>query len=361
MRVGSRLRGNDRDKSVDDNDPCSSYDRKLAGTGRLLPLRTAAQITIALFNIWLGWRLYLFYEFFANNRGGLVPRPPGIEAYLPISALLSLKYWLFTGLYDTIHPAGLTILIAALLSTLIFRRGFCSWICPVGTLSEGLWRLGAKIFGRTFTPPGWVDIPLRTLKYFALAFFVYITAVMSPLDIKMFLGSTFNRMADVQMLRFFMLIGSTGVIVLSILVLGSLLTKNFWCRYVCPYGAMLGIVSLASPVAVERDSSKCTQCHTCDAVCPARIKVSSKRRVNTPECTSCLACVENCPQGEVLRVRAAGARTKVMPPAYGTMLIGFFFAIILAAQLSGHWQTNISLREYKRLIPRMGSSGIQHP
>lgn len=349
------------DERVSDKDVAGGDDARQATTGRLLPVRTAAQITIALFNVWLAWRLYLFYDFFSRDRGVLVPRPPGVEAYLPISALLSLKYWLSTGIYDTIHPAGLTILIAALLSALLFRRGFCSWICPVGTLSEGLWRLGAKIFGRTLRLPDWIDIPLRTVKYFVLAFFAYITVVMSPVAIKMFLGSTFNRMADVQMLRFFMLIGSTGLIMLVILVLGSILTKNFWCRYACPYGALLGILSLASPVAVERDSSRCTQCHTCDAVCPARIKVSSKQRVNTPECTACLACVDNCPQGQVLRVRTVGARTNIAPITYGAVLLSFFFAIILTAQLSGHWQTSIRTQEYKQLIPQMGSSSFQHP
>ena len=330
-------------------------------TERLQAARTTAQITIALFNVWMGWRLYQFYQFFYTGRGTTVPRPPGIEAYLPISALLSLKYWLITGVYDAIHPAGLAILIAALLSALLLRRGFCSWICPVGTLSEGLWRLGATVFGRDFSLPDWLDIPLRTLKYFLLAFFVYITAVMSPLAIKMFLDSPFNHMADIQMLRFFMLIGSIGLSVLFILVVGSVFIKNFWCRYLCPYGALLGLFSLVSPVAVERDSAKCTQCHTCDSVCPASIKVSSKERVNTPECTACLACVDNCPQGEVLRVRAAVAKSYIAPVVYGALLLSFFFGIILAAQLSGHWQTSIGMQEYRQMIPRMASSVFEHP
>ena len=75
---------------------------------------------------------------------------------------------------------------------------------------------------------------------------------MSADDIQDFLVSPFSVMADVKMLDFFRQAGSWTIGVLSVLVLLSVVTKNFWCRYLCPYGALMGLVSLASPVRITR-------------------------------------------------------------------------------------------------------------
>ena len=74
-----------------------------------------------------------------------VPRPPSVEAFLPISALVNLKRLVLTGQFDTIHPAGLTIFMAALVIGLLLRKGFCGWICPVGFASNL-----AEAFSRRF-------------------------------------------------------------------------------------------------------------------------------------------------------------------------------------------------------------------
>ena len=72
---------------------------------------------------------------FLEGGGGKVTRPPGIEGFLPISSLMSLKYWILTGDFNTIHPAGLVLFIVILLMSLAVKKSFCSWMCPVGLLS----------------------------------------------------------------------------------------------------------------------------------------------------------------------------------------------------------------------------------
>jgi polyferredoxin len=52
------------------------------------------------------------------------------------------------------------------------KKAFCSWLCPIGTLSESLWMLGRKLFGKNPGLPRWLDYPLRSLKYLLLFFFV---------------------------------------------------------------------------------------------------------------------------------------------------------------------------------------------
>ena len=94
-----------------------------------------------------------------------VARPPGAEGFLPISALISLKYFLLTGIINAVHPSGLFILLAILAVSFLLKKAFCSWLCPIGTLSESLWMLGRKLFRRNLTLPRWLDYPLRSLKY----------------------------------------------------------------------------------------------------------------------------------------------------------------------------------------------------
>lgn len=119
--------------------------RKSIERYRIQRIRAVVQVAIALFNVYIGWRFYLFVKYL-ETRGvtPFVPRPPSIEAYLPISALLSFKYFITTGVFDRIHPAGLSLFIIILLTSWFFKRGFCSWICPIGTLSEWDWKLGKK-------------------------------------------------------------------------------------------------------------------------------------------------------------------------------------------------------------------------
>ena len=103
-----------------------------------------------------------------------IQRPPGVEGFLPIGALMGWKLFLSTGTWDTVHPAAMVIFGFAVLISLMFRKSFCGWFCPVGTVSEWLWKLGRRLAGRNYKLPGWADYPLRGLKYLLLGFFIWI-------------------------------------------------------------------------------------------------------------------------------------------------------------------------------------------
>ena len=78
-------------------------------------LRTVAQFTFAALCLWIGVEFSLFMRWGASNGAApFVERPPGVEGFLPISALISLKYWLQTGVINRIHPSGLFILLGIL-------------------------------------------------------------------------------------------------------------------------------------------------------------------------------------------------------------------------------------------------------
>src|ERR1035437_7892023 len=225
--------------------------------GRSQGLRHTVQWLFLALNVWLGVQFYLWVRYFeAGGRSLYVPRPAGVEGWLPIAGLMNSKYLLLTGHVPSIHPAAMYLFLAFVLMSLLFKKAFCSWLCPVGTFSEFLWKLGRRILKRNLRIPRWADHPLRGLKYLLLAFFVFVIGPMSADAIQDFMQTPYGLVADVKMLNFFRDIGLTAAIVIGLLVLGSILVQNFWCRYLCPYGAMMGLVSLLSPVKIRRDRSE---------------------------------------------------------------------------------------------------------
>ncbi len=111
----------------------------------------------------------------------------------------------------------------------------------------------------------------------------------------------YGLIADVKMLDFFRTLTLTGIIVLGILAGLSLLIQNFWCRYLCPYGALMGLVSLLSPTKIRRDTEACIDCGKCSKACPAHLKVDQLVQIRSVECSACLACVASCPVENALQ------------------------------------------------------------
>jgi len=324
-------------------------------------LRSTVQAAFALLCIWIGVEFTLFMRW--GTSGGTEPfvaRPPGAEGFLPISALMSLKYLFLTGTVNCVHPSGLFILLAILSVSLLLKKAFCSWLCPIGTLSESLWMLGRKLFGRNITLPRWLDYPLRSLKYILMAFFVWSVATMDAGDLANFIYSPYNKVADIKMYLFFAGIGGVALWTIGFLILGSILIKNFWCRFLCPYGALLGFASFLSPLKITRTPSTCIDCRLCTKACPSGINVHQVTRVLSDECMSCLACVEACPVKDTLAMKAAGRSRPVPGWVFGVLVAGIFVAVTGLAVVTGHWQNSIAREEYQRRIEQIDSPVYNH-
>lgn len=324
-------------------------------------LRSTVQCAFALLCIWIGIEFYLFARW--GSSGGVEPffeRPPGVEGFLPISALISLKYWMQAGIINEIHPSGLFILIAIILSGLLLKKAFCSWLCPIGTLSESLWMLGQKLFGKNITITKWFDYPLRSLKYVLFLFFAYSVWQMDVPSLKGFIYSPYNKVADIKMYLFFVNISSFALWTIIIFAILSVVVKNFWCRYLCPYGAMLGMVSWLSPLKITRQRSTCIDCELCTKACPADIKVHAAGRVWSDECTSCLQCVEVCPVKNTLDMRTSKSSKPVPSWVFGVLVAGIFVAVTGLAMATEHWQNNISKDEYLKRFQQLDSPIYQH-
>lgn len=304
-----------------------------------------------------------FGRFVSAARSGvevLPARPAGVEGFLPIGGLLGVFDWLYQGSLNAVHPAATVLLLVFVAMALLLRKSFCSWVCPVGFVSDLLARFGRWSFQRNVRIWRWLDVPLRSLKYLLLAFFLWAIWQMTPEAVRAFIESPYYRMSDVRMGAFFLHLSGVGAGVMAALVVASVLWRGFWCRYLCPYGALLGLVSWLSPVKIRRDPVSCIDCKMCDKACGARLPVSARTAITSPECTGCLDCVASCPVSDALGI-GVSRRRRFSVPAYAAAVLALFLAGYVGARAAGAWQTSISDDEYRH---RLGQEAVElytHP
>lgn len=323
----------------------------------ITPIRHTVQATFGLFTLYSGYRFYLFYQW-ALGHGDYVARPAAVEGFLPISALLSLKRLILTGEFDPIHPAGLVIFMAALLIGLVARKGFCGWICPVGFVSHLTQWLGTKS-KILQTTPRWLAYPLSGIKYLLLAFFLFVIGwKMDAAAISAFLQTPYNLAADAKMLQFFLAPSTLTLGIMIFLVVISCFIANFWCRFLCPYGALLGLLAFFSPLKINRNPLHCIDCRKCDRTCPGGITVSQKERIYSAECIGCLECVAACPKKDCLTIQGPNRKTAaawLIPLFTVVIFLGFW----LTARLSNHWQSRVDPATFKQMYQHAAELG--HP
>lgn len=233
----------------------------------------------------------------------------GIEKYCPFGGLES-AYSLLTSSRFTCAAgeANLSLFVALLIGTLILRKAFCAWVCPVGALSELLAWVGGQLRQRVTSTAGatsslgfWrperlVDGRFRWLRLVILAAVLGLTA---------WFGEFIFRAVD----PYYILFSVHGhdvvwwsYLFIGVFAVGSVLISMAWCRYLCPLGGALAPFSAAGALCVARDEAMCTQCGRCDAFCPHGLEVSGAAKVKSAECTLCLACVDACSSQGALQI-----------------------------------------------------------
>jgi polyferredoxin len=161
--------------------------------------------------------------------------------------------------------------------------------------------------------------------------------------------------------------GAIGVSVVGLLVILSIFIQNFWCRFLCPYGALMGIVSSLSPTKIRRDMDACIDCAKCSKACPSKLPVDKLVQIRSVECTACMECVATCPAQNALQfslpaqsgqagsspetISARWTRRVLQPHMIAAVLAFLFFGLIGLAQITGHWRTHVSRDIYMQLVP----------
>ncbi len=235
-------------------------------------------------------RRVLQFAFLALTIIGVFVVRGDAERWCPFGGVEALYSYVTDGNFTcSLGVSNFYILGAVLLVTLLFRRAFCSYTCPIGTISEWLSVAGRRVGLRPFTLPYRVDRALSMLKYPALVVIVYITWRAGELLFRGFdpcyvLISRHGK--DITMWAY---IVSGGIVV------GSLLLVLPFCRYLCPLAAVFTPFSWLGLTRVTRHTDACTDCGVCTQVCPMNIRVDRIKTVTAPRCTSCLDCVAECP------------------------------------------------------------------
>ncbi len=261
---------------------------------------------------------------------------PSIHAICPFGGLESLYSLFQTGTFISKIFSGTLILFGVtLLLSIVFRRSFCGLLCPFGALQEFFGMIGKKIFGKRLTMPEKIDKPLRYLKYVVLFFTVFyawktVGLWVVPYDPWSAYAHLSEGIASVWAES------AVGLIILAITIIGSIFYDRFFCKTLCPMGALYGLVGKISPYKVVRNSDTCVDCGMCSKACPVNIDVQHLEQVKTAECLSCQSCVLSCPQKGALELKAGKRRIK--PIVAMVLALALFFVPIFITRSLGAYQ-----------------------
>jgi len=267
-----------------------------------------------------------------GHQYGGVGKPVGVDALCPFGGLETLGTLLAGGfLIKRVAVSSVLLLVAAVITAFVFRRAFCGRICPLGFLQEIFGGIGKRLFGRRFTVPAAIDRPARYLKYVLLAAILALswstaTLVIRPYDP----WAAYQHISSPELLTEF----GIGFAVLLVGLVGSLAYDRFFCKYACPMGAFLGLISRVSVFKVRRSAETCVDCGVCDRACPVNVTVSTVDTVTDPECIDCGECVAACPVKDTLAV-SAGPDRRLTPVVAAIASVGLFAALVAGATLTG--------------------------
>ncbi|MFH0733151.1 MAG: 4Fe-4S binding protein [bacterium] len=285
------------------------------------------------------------------------------EAYCPFGGISSFFSKLELGTMSCqMSTVQVALGFGLILGVLLLGKLFCSYICPLGTIMEWIGKLGEKLKLR-FDIPKVVDRPLRILKYVLLFITVYFTMTMSELFCKQYdpyfaLVNLFKN-PDITLVY--------AIIAVAITLLGSFFFRMFWCKYLCPLGAVsniflnvygaggviivfvllklfgvnlsyvyllagLVLVGLITEVGfkkgfflpffkIHRHNDTCSKCGICEANCPQGIDLTKFDVIDDIDCNLCCDCVHSCPTKNSVTIGKTKT-TKYIAPIATIVLIG---------------------------------------
>jgi polyferredoxin len=267
---------------------------------------------------------------------------PDVEAFCPFGGLqATLGYLVTDSLACSMTTRQISLGVMLIIGVILVGKLFCSHICPIGTLSEWIGKFG-KTKKLNWIPPYWLDKGLRIIKYALLFTTFYFTITSSELFCKKFdpyFASMSSNSGDILWI-------TASISLIFVFILPIFIT-NFWCKYICPLGAIfnifkilpiwlpaiiviiglqyfgifsiswivtLGIIILSACIVevlkmrsysigglhIVRENITCTDCKKCDKKCPMNINISDATTVNHIDCHLCGECITLCPKEHTL-------------------------------------------------------------
>lgn len=182
--------------------------------------------------------------------------------------------------------------IAIMLLTIVMGRWFCGWLCAFGAYNDLIYFLSKKIFKVRFRVDEKVDYILTYFKYVILVFIIAISWTMgsnilestSPWDV-------FGQITDISTIFSSLFI---GLIFLALITIGAAFIERFFCRYLCPLGAVFSIISKIGIVKINKPKADCGKCRACTINCSMGLPLYKVDSVKGGDCINCLKCTDVC-------------------------------------------------------------------
>ena len=171
----------------------------------------------------------------------------------------------------------LILVVFTLVTTVFWGRVFCSSLCPFGALQDILERIVPRRWRRSL--PQWLHDRALWLKYVILAGLIAMAVAYAELSVFQYFepfGTLFYQSQSLLLWG-----------ILSVFVAGSIFVPRFYCRYACPLGASLGVISIAAFWKIKR-VPQCEVCKVCEKACPTgAIRLQA---IDFKECVRCDVC-----------------------------------------------------------------------
>lgn len=226
-----------------------------------------------------------------------------LHALCPFGGVVTLYNLATLGVFiQKIHISSVLLMGIIFILSFLFGPVFCGWVCPLGSIQEWMGKLGRKIFKNRYNRfvPVKLDRIFRYFRFGVLAWVVYVTAKSGTLlfaNIDPY-NALFNFWTEEAAVP--------SLIILGVTLIGALLIERPWCKYACPYGALLGLFNKVRIFKIRRNESTCISCSRCDKACPMNIEVSKKQKVSDLQCISCMECTSEreCPLSGTVNMQA---------------------------------------------------------
>lgn len=300
-------------------------------------------------------QLWLFARWALGFSQTYVPRPNAVAGIIPIGAYMSLFTWLKSGNWETIIPAGRVIVLAAIAMSLLLKRGFCGWVCPVGAFFQIPANLGRRWRrNKDLKVNKWVDYALRGFRNLLGFVFVLFFGLLMPVPESLqFIRAPFYAVADIKIVQYFVQ-PPLWWLVAGLIVVGlSVLYGNVWCRWLCPLGGIYSSLGALSLTNIVRDVDRCVDCGKCARVCPSRVPVNTLKVVRATECDGCQTCVTACPIPQALEARVLG---KWIMPWWGWPVgaLALWFGFYFISLATGNWNSSMPVEYFRDAIRAIG-------
>jgi polyferredoxin len=222
-------------------------------------------------------------------------------------------------------------LIAVIPITIIAGRFFCGWLCAFGTFNDFVYLISKKVFKIKFKVNEKLDSMLKLLKYVILLFIIYfiwtkgssLFATSSPWDAFAQLPSISDAISEYAI----------GSIFLLAITIGAVFIERFFCRYLCPLGAVFAIISRLRIFNISKNRDKCGKCRLCTNNCSMGIPMYRHDKIKSGECINCFKCIDACPRKNT---KADVLGEHISPSLAASVAIGGFTVLYSGTSFIGN-------------------------